>query len=373
MNVAYAYEFAADDVNVRSGHPYSILDQLQKRATVQPVFPLDRRVKYAFGPKLLFNRARGRIYYPDREPLFLKSLAAQVKRRLNGADCIFSPSSNLISYLNVDVPAIFCADATFANVLDFYDEYKNCAADYVRRGHEQEARALRACAAAVYPSEWAARSAIQDYGADPQKVHVIPFGANVEAPSTAEIERAVMARSFEPFRILFIGRDWKRKGGDIVVAACSSARAQGVPVQLDLVGLDAVPQALPEYATNHGLLRKSNPSQRAQLEQLLKQAHLMFVPSRAEAYGMTFCEAAAYGIPSLTSDVGGIPTIVREGETGFSLPAGSSAADYARVIERCFSDRDQYRALAIASRRAYDKTLNWDAFGERLIAVLRGL
>lgn len=373
MNVAYAYEFPADDVNVQSGHPFFILEQLRKRATVRQVFPLDRLYKYAFAPKLLFNRSIGRVYRPDREPLLLKSFATQIKRQLKAerADCVFSPSSCAMSFLDIDLPKIFCADATFSKVIGFYGEYTNCAPDYLKRGHEQEARALANCAAAIYPSEWAARSAVEDYDADPVKVHVLPFGANVDPPSREAVDEILERKTFDPFRILFIGRDWKRKGGDIVLKACAIAAKRGVPLHLDLVGLGEVPEKLPDYAVNHGLLLKSNPEHRARIEQLLVQSHLVFVPSRAEAYGMTFCEAAAYGVPSLTSDVGGIPTIVREDLTGFSLPAASDPDAYARRIEACFADRDRHIALGRAARRFYDQTLNWDAFGEGLIDILR--
>src|SRR4051794_3084585 len=108
MNVAYAYEFDADDINVRSGHPYFIREQLQKRTNLQRIFPLDRRAKYAFAPKRVLNKLQGRVYYPDREPFFLKTLAAQVERRLGKAtvDSVFSPSSNLISYLEAGVPMV---------------------------------------------------------------------------------------------------------------------------------------------------------------------------------------------------------------------------------------------------------------------------
>jgi glycosyltransferase involved in cell wall biosynthesis len=374
MRVGYAYEFPADDINVQSGYPFFILEQLEKRADVRRLFPLSQVRKYAFVHKAAYYRSRGQVYRPDREPLLLKSFATQIARRLGGADCVFSPSSIALSYLDMDVPKVFLADATFANVVDAYaDWYGNCAPEYLDAGHDQERRALANCDAAIYPTEWAARSAVEDYRTDPGKVHVIPFGANVDAPPSDVVAATIDRKGFDPFRLLFIGRDWLRKGGDIVVAAADIARERGVPVRLDLVGLDAVPQELPDYATNHGLLLKSDRAMRDRLEDLLLQAHLVFVPSRAENYGITFCEAAAYGVPSLSSDAGGIPTIVRDGVSGYSLPSGSPPAAYARAIEECHADRDRYRSLARASRSLYDETLNWEAFGDRLMRVLEKL
>jgi glycosyltransferase involved in cell wall biosynthesis len=379
MNLAYAYEFQADDITVQSGYPFYILKQLMKRTRVQRAFPLNRFYRYAFSHKLLFNKLLGRTYYTDREPLLLKSLANQVEHRLKAArvDCIFSPSSCVMTFLNVDVPKVFCTDQTFKVAIDSY--YTNCSSDYLKRGHEQEAKALANCAAAIYPSEWAARSAIDDYNTDSAKVHVLPFGANVDPPSREVIDANLERKSLElaqfpnsiPFRILFIGRDWKRKGGDIVLKACAIAAKRGVPIHLDLVGLDAIPAQLPDYAINHGLLLKSNPTHAVKVEQLLMQAHLVFVPSRAEAFGITFCEAAAYGVPSLSSNVGGIPTIVRENVTGFSLPVESEPERYAQHIEICFADLKQYVALGRSARRHYDRVLTWDAYGEGLASILQ--
>lgn len=375
MNVGYAYELPADDINTRSGHPYSILRQLEKRARVERLFPLNRAWKYAFVPKYLHHKSAGRVYRPNREPLLLRSYASQIKRRLrNGnADCIFAPSSIVISDLDIDLPKIFCADATFANVVEFYEEYSRCAPEYMRLAHEQERRALANCTAAIYPSEWAARSAIEDYHADSRKVHVVPFGANVKAPPRDVVARSIEGSKFEPFRILFIGRDWKRKGGDIVLRTCEMVQRDRIPLRLDLVGLDDVPEPLPTYAVNHGVLEKNNDEKNDRLQELLMQAHLLFVPSRAENYGMAFCEAAAYGVPSLSTDIGGIPTVVRTGETGFSLPADSPPEAYAQAIHECISHPKRYAELAWSARRFYDSALNWDAFGEKLIAILSGI
>ncbi len=372
MNVAYAYEHSADDIEVRSGHPRFILDQLQKRANVRRVFPLDRRSRFRFAPRALFHRLSGRTYLPDREPALLKSYARQIARQVgNGdVDCVFAPDSTVLTCLDTDIPKVFCADATFANVVDAYDDYRNCAARYADQAHAQETHALATCSAAIYPSDWAARSAVEVYGAAPEKVHVLPFGANVRVPPRRAVDLAIERRRFNPMRLLFIGREWRRKGADIVLEACRIARHGGVRLAVDIVGIEQTPQTLPPFVRNHGTLRKSDPTERRQLEALLAEAHLLFVPSRAENYGIAFSEAAAYGVPSLASDVGGIPTVVRDDVSGYALPAGSPAEHYASVIRDCALDAGRYRDLAHSSRDFYDRNLSWDLFGERLMAIV---
>jgi len=373
MRVAYVYDLPANDITVQSGRPFSILKQLQQRTVVEPIFPLNNWLRYAYAPKYMLYRGLNRTYRPDREPGMLRFLARQAESQLRDVDVdwVFAPGSHVLAFLGSDVPKVLCADATFANVVQQYAEFSDCSAGYLRQGHDQETKALTNCAAAIYPSAWAAQSAVNDYGADPAKVHVVPFGANFDVPSAQSISQAIEQRSFETMRILFIGRDWKRKGGDIVLQAAAIARQHGVPVEIDLVGLDRVPAALPSYVRNHGLLLKSVPQDRHRLERLMRQAHLLFVPSRAENFGMTFCEAAAYGIPSLSTDVGGISTIVRPGISGWCLPLEADAQAYATILEQCFSDIGNYRQLAYSARNFYDSTLTWDAFGDRLMEILQ--
>jgi glycosyltransferase involved in cell wall biosynthesis len=373
MKVAYAYEFDAADPMVQSGHPASILEQLTQRGVdVVPAYPLNQLARMLFAPKVLYHRRRGRVFRPDRQPTFLRSLAWQVERRLRTVrpDVVFAPGSHAVAMLNIPYPPVFCADATFANVLDTYDSFSRCADEFIAHGHAQERAALSRCAAAIFPSQWAAQSAIEDYGADPSRVHVVPFGANVEAPDCATVDGWIAARDLCPLRFLFVGREWERKGADTVLATCSRLHAAGYAVRLDLVGIDRPPVALPVWAHNHGLLDKRDPDQRARLQTLYAQAHFFFVPSQAENYGMAFCEAAAHGLPCLATAVGGIPTIVRHGKTGYTLPPQAPTSEWAAALAQAVENPDAYRAMARASRADYEARLNWDAFGARLHDIL---
>ena len=376
VDIAYAYEQDAGDINTQSGRPLSVLEQFRKNGcSILPAFPLRTAGRYLYIWKYGYYRSRGKIYRPDREPRLLRNLARQVERKLRGkrVDCVFAPGSHVVTELDVPCPKIFCADATFANVLGFYDSFSNVAEEYLALGHEQERRALANCDAAIYPSDWAANSAISDYGAPPEKIHVIPFGANVTVHDPKTVHDWIMARPFDAMRVLFVGRDWKRKGGDTVLQTCEALRRQKLNLRLDIVGIRECPVELPHYATNHGLLDKNDPAERMQLERLLAEAHFFFVPSVAENYGMAFCEAAAYGVPSISTDVGGIATIVRDGITGYAFPLSAPPETYAEAMLSCFADPKVYRDVARSSFEIFQKELNWDVCGRRLLAVMESL
>ncbi|MBL0181104.1 MAG: glycosyltransferase family 4 protein [Chitinophagaceae bacterium] len=110
-------------------------------------------------------------------------------------------------------------------------------------------------------------------------------------------------------------------------------------------------------------INKSVKEEADRLYNILLQTDFLLLPTRAECAGIVFCEASAFGIPSITTDTGGVSTYVQNGINGFTLPISSGAEAYADKILDLYSKEDAYRQLCISSRNKYDATLNWDAWG----------
>jgi glycosyltransferase involved in cell wall biosynthesis len=223
----------------------------------------------------------------------------------------------------------------------------------------------------LYPSEWVARSAIDHYGADPGRVHVIPYGANLdEVPPR---EAATGRRPGERCRLLFLALEWERKGGDIAFATLLELEEVGIRAELVVCG------ATPPAAIRHerlvvlGRLDKNDPAQLERLVDLLATSDFLLRPTRAECYGIVFCEAAAFGLPVITTATGGVTTIVRHGENGLALPLDAGPQDYAAAIARLHGDPDAYTAMAVAGRLAYEERLNWGSWAEQVLTHLAAL
>ena len=372
INIAYVYQQNAANPLVQSGRPASILRELTAMgATVHPVFPMETRMSRGSKFKKAFYRMSGRHYRGDREPGFLSAIASEFKQRTQrmAYDFVFSPGSEAISGLDISRPIAFCADATFANMIDYYCDFSRLSAAYIRNGHRQEKAALRRAARAIYPSEWAANSALEFYQADPAKVAVIPFGANLGAQNRREqVQGWIANRPFDRLRLLFVGRSWARKGGDLVIETAQRLVAKGFAVKLDLVTSE-VPHRLSgmPWITQHGLLDPNLPDTTAVLGDLFKAAHFVFVPSRAEAYGMTFAEASAFGVPAIGTATGGISSVVRNGVNGFTLPLYAKAAEFADLIAGTISRPEQYRELCRNSFDEFEQRLNWRTFCARFL------
>jgi glycosyltransferase involved in cell wall biosynthesis len=163
----------------------------------------------------------------------------------------------------------------------------------------------------------------------------VPFGANLETlPTGREVNAAIAERPRTRCRLLWMGVDWERKRGDLVVEVAKRIEAQGIPVELTVVGCRPPgDRELPEWVNVEGFVSKRTAVGTARLTELFARSHFLVMPSLAEAYGLVYCEAAAYGVPAVAAHTGGVPTIVVDDETGVLEDPSAEADAYAgRII-----------------------------------------
>jgi glycosyltransferase involved in cell wall biosynthesis len=269
------------------------------------------------------------------------------------------------------VPLVYASDATFRLVENYHPNYRNLSRAAREIAERLERSTIARADLILYPSEWAAESAIRDYGADPTQVHVIPWGANLEAaPDRSSVLRY---RKPGPCRLLFIGASWEEKGADMAVETLAELRGRGVEAELVICGCSP-----PRPVTQDGLtiipyLDKNDREQRNRLDQLYREADFFLLPTRADCWGIVFCEAAAHGVPSIAPATGGVPCAVRDGETGILLPPNATKADYATVISKTFANPDRLACLRQSSRDAYETQLNWQAWGRQVSDLIQAL
>ncbi|MCI0596883.1 MAG: glycosyltransferase family 4 protein, partial [candidate division Zixibacteria bacterium] len=123
-------------------------------------------------------------------------------------------------------------------------------------------------------------------------------------------------------------------------------------------------------------LDKNDPRQNERLTRLFLESDFLLLPTRYECYGVVFCEAAAFGLPVIAADTGGVSGVVREGENGHLLPYEVGGADYARLIAEIYRDDDRYYELVRKSRKLFEERLNWDVWAQtvkRLLAEKLGI
>ena len=267
-----------------------------------------------------------------------------------------------ISFLKTELPIVYVSDSTFASLVNYYPYFSpsRLLGISIREGNALERRALRRANLVLYPSKWAAEAAISDYHIDKAKVHVVPFGPNIE---DFPDEAAVMEKKqTDRCRLLFLGKNWERKGGDIAFETLLALEEMGVRSELTVCGVVPPRSFSHEWMTVIPFLDKGDEIQRQKLYSLLLTSDFLLLPTRAELYGMVFCEASAFGLPSVTTNTGGISGAIEEGKNGFMLPLSARGTDYARVISKAYRNGEYYRELVKSSRAAFNEKLNWDAW-----------
>jgi glycosyltransferase involved in cell wall biosynthesis len=345
--------------------------------TVTRVGPLERRVHPLAFACQVEAKIRGLGYQADRHPRVAGAYAAQVERRLESLPCdlVFSAASIPVAHLGKGLPLAMWTGTTFAAMLNFYPDYCSLSKRAVRAGLELDTRALERASVAFYASEWAARSAVEDHGADPQIVEVVPYGANMPISySREDIGDIVQRRPADDCRLLFVGVDWARKGGDRAVDIARILNKRGLQTELHVVG--SAPDSaidLPPWVKLHGFVDKSTDSGTARMRQLFETSHFLVHPVMAEAFGVVFCEAAGHGVVSLASRVGGISSAVREGVTGALFDVDASSEEYADYVWRLMEDRRGYEQMALAAFDEYQRNLNWEVQAKRVGARLAKL
>lgn len=117
-------------------------------------------------------------------------------------------------------------------------------------------------------------------------------------------------------------------------------------------------------------LDKSNPNDLEHLCTILYHAHFLILPTEYDAFGIVFCEASAYAVPSFAANVCGVSQAIREGKNGYLLSPEATGEDYAEKIKTVFSNKETYQELRASSRREFDIRLNWNVWSDRVNKIL---
>lgn len=362
---------------------YSGLALKESGVDLDYVGPLHMRHAFRYGVRKAWYEYRfHRAFDRTREPEIVKDYARQIERRLKTVECdvVFSPmspGSQPVAFLETDKPIVVWTDATFAGVLDFYPEFSNrCqTAANIRNALANEASALERASLVVYYSEWAARTATSNYDLDPEKVKVVPMGPGLECNrSASDIRSLVNARRFDNCELLFVGGDWHRKGADTAIRVAARLNRAGLKTCLTIVGCRP-PEGVdvPEFVRIVGYISKASAQGSKQIDDLFAKAHFVLVPSRADCTPVVFAEASSFGVPSLSRNIGGIPTMIRNDVNGRTFDRDANPEEYVSYVLELMSFPARYRDLALSSFQEYETRLNWKSAGRQMKALLEEL
>jgi glycosyltransferase involved in cell wall biosynthesis len=263
---------------------------------------------------------------------------------------------NVIHYCFTDMTVAQATDSAIARRCFGFNGWSR---DQALAAIEVQKSIFRNCEAIFVSSDWTKNSIVGDYGIAESKVYVVLFGASLE--SRCDEKKAVKPS------IIFVGRDWERKGGPILLDAFQIVRKKLPDVTLTIVGCS------PKIRNNNikvlGCLNKSKVSERVVLQEELAKSMILCVPSLFEPFGVCFSEAQYYGIPPVTFEGEGRNSAIIDGVTGLLVKERSAEA-LSEALLKLLLDPQRRQTMAKAAKEFAEEHLTWDAVANRILEII---
>lgn len=361
MNIAFLSSLNPTNCNNWSGTLYYIYTSLQK----------EHELTWVGGTLLSemsdFHRANFSSdvpFVPEHYALMFGKLLSD-KLKSEYYDIVVCRDYFFAAYLVVDIPIVYIGDTTFR----LFNQYLDCQdKEFIRLADQLEQSAILKANKIVYSSDWAKESAVRDYHADVSKIEVIEFGANLDIMPHYDKE---FPRHF-PCNLLFIGKNWKMKGGDKTLEVYHLLRDRGFDCTLTIVGSNP-PISLTEHPEIevYPFIDKSTAKGRELFDKIWLRSHFLLLPTLFDCFGIVFCEASANGVPSLGTLTGGVPQVVRDDKNGFLFSPDALPSEYADKIQGIFTAGEVYAKLRDTTRKQYEERLNWETWLAKMNHVLK--
>lgn len=355
-----------------SGLPYHLYWALTRQVETVPL-----EISVSGPPRWwdLYTRLAGRLSGRQRRwgmrPSVLRELAQRTAEKATaaGADVVLTVGQGYLVFWNNPLPAASFSDILYGAVPKggFQDELDKRRKLETQQAAQMAVFAQQAVDNAVHvfaTSQFVVDGA-RDFGTriSPDKVTVTQVGANFEETPAFSNGRSAPP----PLNLLWVSTSWEGKGGEIALDVLDRLRERGLEVELNLVGR-LPPNLEHPHAVCHGFLNKEISEEKARLLDLYRQSHLLLLPTRRDFVPCGLAEAAALGVPAITTPVGGIPGMFAKDEV--VLVPFSDYQEAAPKLVVDLLENGRLPLMAEKVRRRFETTLNWDVIAEKIVEKL---
>ena len=194
---------------------------------------------------------------------------------------------------------------------------------------------------------------VRFYGVPEEKAICVFAGANapVSDRSSSTNDR------YDRANVLFVGTDWERKGGRILLEAFRQVTRAIPNAHLTIIG--------PAISTNVSWCTCLGQLTLAELTEQFQKASVFCLPTQLEPFGVALVEAMLHKLPVVATQVGAIPEIVQHGSTGDLVPPGDVGA-LAETLIRLLKDPERCRNYGEAGYQRASAVYSWQRVGERI-------
>lgn len=234
----------------------------------------------------------------------------------------------------------------------------------LRHVREREARVYARAATILTMSHRVQRSFRDAFAVPAERLETVHCGPNIPLPVLEEPDPV------RPPTVLFLGRDFDRKGGPLLLAAFREVRTVLPDARLVVVGGRPAGSIDAPGVEFLGVLSRDEEPSRLALDAAYRSAHVCCIPTRFEPFGTAFVEAMLYGLPCIGPNAWAVPEIIVPGETGTLVPPDDVAALSGALLD-LLRDPARSRRMGLAARRRAEREFTWESLTARISAALR--
>jgi len=310
--------------------------------------------------QIFFNK-RLIKYYPSS----IRKMGKAVNQAIQeyNPDIIFSKYSAPMVFSKITKPFVYMCDSTIQWTKKYWPEFSKIGYEIMERWEE---KSIKECDRIMTFSHENADIIRRHYHKDLEKIKVMPIPAYI--PQSFIPPKESLSNTIgKELQLLFVGKRYHLRGTDIAIKVVELLNKNGIPAKLKIAGMKGKNG---QYVEFMGIYDKENPQELADYYHCFESADLLLHPSRFHAAGIVISEAAAFGVPTITNAVGGLGTSVLHNQTGIVLPEGSKPEAYVRAIIDLIHNPKKYKEYQIVARERFDKELNWEVAGKRLLEII---
>lgn len=207
-------------------------------------------------------------------------------------------------------------------------------------------------------SQWLTDDLVQNKGIDENKVHCVGGGCNIDY---TRIDTSKKTGN----KFLFVGKDFERKNGPLVVEAFKNVYAENNSLELYIIGPAEKPTG-----TDYPGVKFIGRLGYDELVSYYNLCDYFIMPSLFEAYGIVFAEALIFGLPCIGRNAYAMPEFIDNGANGL-LVDGYDVDELASAMNEMYLQRNRYVNNVSAYHEDYVSRYSWDSVAERIVKVMR--
>ena len=234
--------------------------------------------------------------------------------------------------------------------------FGNLSGDAIKRRATFQNGYYATCSGIFTMGQWFAKDLVDRCGIPKAKVHHVGGGINLD-------KSLIDYSKKRGNKVLFVGRDFIRKGGPITLKAFRKLKETMPDAELYVAGPASNP--LPEGMDGYHYMGECS---HAKLSELFNKCDIFVMPSYFEAYGLVFIEALTYGLPCIGRNAYEMPYFIEDGKTGLLLEE-DDAEQLALMMKRLLED-DSMKANVRALKDRYMDEYSWDSVAKRILNVI---